>query len=71
MNNREQQLLQLVSANGGAVKVWEMYGDTPRTRNNIYYQIQTKNNCIFYGTNLSEKTLKEIKKTESGVTKQC
>lgn len=65
MDKREQQLLNLVATYGGAIKVWEMYGDTPKTRNNIYYQIQTKNGALFYGTNLSEETLKAIKKTES------
>ncbi|MPM33548.1 hypothetical protein SDC9_80124 [bioreactor metagenome] len=62
----EKILLAKIKQDGGVKKCYETYGETPHTRNTLYYQLETNNDNIYYATNLSDGFLKDagIKESE-------
>lgn len=63
MDAKEEKLLNLIKEHGGLRHYFQAYGDEPRKKNNIYYQIVTDDMCVLYATNLSDECLKAIQAT--------
>ena len=63
MDAKEEELLDFIKNHGGLRYCYETYGDKPRTRNNLYYQIITADNCARFATNLSNEFLTAAKAT--------